>query len=73
MRACDHVIRLVVRLPFVMCNTTGCEQALQVRWGTALGVIDDSVFTDVRDVRCFRTVQTDRPAAYISLEIYFLL
>ena len=30
--ACNHVTRLVIKLPFVMCNTTACEQALQVQW-----------------------------------------
>ena len=30
--ACNHVIRLVIKLPFVTCSTTACEQALQVQW-----------------------------------------
>jgi hypothetical protein len=39
--------------------------------GTALGVIDDSVFTDVRDVLYFTMVRTESASVYESLEIYF--
>lgn len=39
----------------------------------ALGLIDDSVFTDVRDVWCFTVLGTVRFAIYISQEIYFLI
>lgn len=30
--ACNRVTRMVIKLPFVMCSTTACEQALQVQW-----------------------------------------
>lgn len=34
--ACNHVTRLVIKLPFVMFSTTACEQALQVQWAQLL-------------------------------------